>query len=201
MAHAAARVGDVAVVARDQVDVQVEDGLAGGFADVDADVEAVGAVAAGDQLSASVEAGGQGRSLLGGGVEPGGDVPSRDDEQVAFADREGVPEGPREAVFEGDAVLGGEAEGARGGCRHGVVVRPPRPSGDLEPSVEACGDAGGAAPGLHRPTGLSAGLADGAPVVVGDRRLAFLVLLRLLLLLRALAGASVAAPVGARRLG
>ena len=50
-----------------------------------------------------------------------GHVPSRDEEQVAFAHREGVPEGPRQAVFEGDAVLGGEAEGALGGCRHGVV--------------------------------------------------------------------------------
>ena len=122
MSHAASRVGDVAGVARDQVDVEVEDGLARGFADVDADVEAVGAVAAGDQLSASVDAVGQGRSLLGGGVEPGRDVPSRDEEQVAFAHREGVPEGPRQAVFEGDAVLGGEAEGALGGCRHGVAA-------------------------------------------------------------------------------
>jgi hypothetical protein len=44
VSHAAGRVGDVAAVARDQVDVEVEDGLAGGFADVDADVEAVGGV-------------------------------------------------------------------------------------------------------------------------------------------------------------
>ena len=80
-----------------------------------------GMVAAGDQVSASVDAGGQGRLFLGGGVEPCRDVPSRDEEQVAFAHREGVPEGPREAVFEGDAVLGGEAEGALGGRRHGVV--------------------------------------------------------------------------------
>jgi len=44
VSHAAGRVGDVVAVARDQVDVEVEDGLAGGFADVHADVEAVGAV-------------------------------------------------------------------------------------------------------------------------------------------------------------
>jgi hypothetical protein len=110
--------------ARDQVDVQVEDGLARGFADVDADVEAVGAVAAGGQVSASVDAGAQGRSLLGGGVEPRRDVLSRDDEQVAFAHREGVPEGPREAVFEGDAVLGREAEGAGRGRRHRAPFGP-----------------------------------------------------------------------------
>ena len=58
MSHAAPEVGDVGLVAGDQVDVQVEDGLARGFADVDADVEAVGAVAAGDQLSAAIEGGG-----------------------------------------------------------------------------------------------------------------------------------------------
>ena len=56
VADAAAWVGDVAGVARDEVDVEVEDGLAGGFADVDADVEAVGVVAAFDQLPAAVDA-------------------------------------------------------------------------------------------------------------------------------------------------
>jgi hypothetical protein len=45
-------------------------------------------------------------------------VPSRDDQQVAFAHREGIPEGPRQPVFEGDPVLGGEAEGAGRGRRH-----------------------------------------------------------------------------------
>ena len=39
---AAPWVGYVAAVARDEVDVQVEDGLACGFADVDADVEGLG---------------------------------------------------------------------------------------------------------------------------------------------------------------
>ena len=42
VADAAAGVGHVAGVAGDQVDVEVEDGLAGGGADVDADVVAVG---------------------------------------------------------------------------------------------------------------------------------------------------------------
>jgi hypothetical protein len=46
VADAAARVGDVVRVARDDVDVQVEDRLARRGADVDADVEAVGRVAA-----------------------------------------------------------------------------------------------------------------------------------------------------------
>ena len=41
------------------------------------------------------------------GVELGRDVAARDEEQVAWAHGEGVPEAPREAVFEGDAVVGG----------------------------------------------------------------------------------------------
>jgi len=45
-------------------------------------------------------------------------VPSRNGQQVAFAHRAGVPEGPREPVFEGDPVPGGEAEGAGRGRRH-----------------------------------------------------------------------------------
>jgi hypothetical protein len=105
--HAAPWVVDVAAVARDQVDVQVEDGLAGGPADVDADVVAVRAVAAGDQLAAVVEGLADGLVLLGAGVEPGGHVPPRDDEQVARARGEGVPEGEDERSLEGDAVRGG----------------------------------------------------------------------------------------------
>ena len=83
VANASARVGDVVLVAGDQVDVEVEDRLAGGGSDVDADIEAVRGMAAGDQLTASVDAGHQGGSLLGRGVEPRRHVPTRDDEQVA----------------------------------------------------------------------------------------------------------------------
>ena len=45
MAHDAARVGSVAFVARDHVDVSVPDGLADRFTAIGADVEAVGAEA------------------------------------------------------------------------------------------------------------------------------------------------------------
>jgi hypothetical protein len=41
---------------------------------------------------------------------------------VAWAHREGVPEGSGEPVFEGDAVVGGEAERALGGGRHRGVA-------------------------------------------------------------------------------
>ncbi len=72
MSDAAPWVGDVAAVARDEVDVQVEDGLACGFADVDADVEAVGVMTAGEELSALVD--GRCRSSPAGhhpGIDPG----------------------------------------------------------------------------------------------------------------------------------
>src|SRR5574342_160482 len=51
---AAPGVGHVAAVARDEVDVQVEDGLACGFADVDADVEAVGSNQVGTCLRGTI---------------------------------------------------------------------------------------------------------------------------------------------------
>jgi hypothetical protein len=118
VAHAAAGVGDVSPVPRDEVDVEVEDGLASGLADVDADVEAVGVVATRQEIPGTVDGCGDRCLLVLARVEPGRDVPSGDDEEMAFADREGVPEGPRQAVFEGDPVAGGGAERAIGGCRH-----------------------------------------------------------------------------------
>jgi hypothetical protein len=118
VAHAVAGIEDVPPVAGDDVDVEVEDGLARGFADVHADVEAVGVVAVVEEVPRPVDSGDDGCLLLLAGVEPGRDVPSGDDEEMAFADREGVPEGPRQAVFEGDPVAGGGAERAIGGCRH-----------------------------------------------------------------------------------
>jgi hypothetical protein len=58
VSHAAPWVGDVGLVAGDEVDVQAEDGLARGFSDVDADAKAVRAVAAGDQGAVKRTAGG-----------------------------------------------------------------------------------------------------------------------------------------------
>jgi len=51
---AAPWVGYVAAVARDEVDVQVEDGLACGFADVDADVEGLGSNQVGTCLRGTI---------------------------------------------------------------------------------------------------------------------------------------------------
>jgi hypothetical protein len=77
-----AGVRDIAVVARDQMDVQVADGLASGASDVDPDVVAVGLVSLFDV-----------GLLLCGGVEPSGGVSLGDQEQMAGADWKAVPEG------------------------------------------------------------------------------------------------------------
>jgi hypothetical protein len=54
-AHAAARVGHVALAARDQVHVDVHARLAGGFADVDADVVAIRRMRRADELVGPIE--------------------------------------------------------------------------------------------------------------------------------------------------
>ncbi len=115
VAYAAARVGHVAVEARDDVHMQVEDRLAAGRADVDADVEAVGDLrmkTAQDRVAGDRDRRGQ-LGLLGGrGLEPGRDVPARDEERVRGGDGEGVPEAEGEGAFVEDAVLGDSAERA-----------------------------------------------------------------------------------------
>ncbi len=89
---AAAGIADVAPVAGDDVDV--EDGLAGGLADVDADGEAVGAVRGLDGGPRVVDAGQEGEPLGVGRLEPGRHAAPGDDERVPRGDREGVPEAP-----------------------------------------------------------------------------------------------------------
>jgi len=131
VADAAAGVGHVAFVARDEVEVEVEDGLASGPSDVQADVVAVGVVAVGHEVAGPVEGGEDGRALLVARVEPGGDVAPGDDEEMAGGHGEGVPEGASALVFEGDAVPGWEAEGAGGfglvgGGGHGWAWARPR---------------------------------------------------------------------------
>ena len=149
VADAASGVVDVVLVAGDEVDVEVGDGLARGLADVDADVEAVGAVAGEDGLSGEGEGGGELGLLLGGGVEPGGDVAAGDEKGVAVAHGEGVPEGEDGGALVEDALGVGSAEGA-GGCGRGwsrLVA------GDDELAVEADVDAGAAAPSAHERVG------------------------------------------------
>ena len=105
----------VAGAAGDEVQVAVEDGLAGGFAVVGAEVEA------GDGRIGGLEFGGEGRcEAMGGGpfvgrqVAEGRDVAAGDDEGVAGADGEAVAEGDAGAVGGHDAGGGQVAKGARG---------------------------------------------------------------------------------------
>ena len=70
VAHAAARIGDVAGVARNYVDVQVRNGLAGGGAGVDADIEAVGVVLPADGVAGDGDSVGESVAFIVGGLEP-----------------------------------------------------------------------------------------------------------------------------------
>jgi len=118
-AHAATRILDVAAVAGDDVHVEVEHGLAGGCAGVDADVVAVRRVARLDVGARHVDRLHQLAAFPGAGVEPAFDVAHGDDQGVAGGGGKAVPQ----AVDERAAVkypLGlRSAEGAAG-FRHPV---------------------------------------------------------------------------------
>jgi len=103
--HPAPRVLDVTPVPRDQVDVQVHHRLAGGLADIYADIVAVGielTVEVGLRLP---DQGEQRLLLLPGGVEEVCDMPEGDDQQVAGVHRVEIVAGIAEVVLEDD--LGG----------------------------------------------------------------------------------------------
>ena len=89
--HPAARPGHVTSVAWDDVYVQVEDGLTGGFARVDADVEAIGPFAFRPLQDAPLGGDrrlGELRALLGRRFEPIGNVSFRNQQGVVRSDRE-----------------------------------------------------------------------------------------------------------------
>ena len=112
----------VAVAAGDEVEMAVEDGLAGVGAVVGAEVEAGdGGVGvedfAGEALGEAVDGGDFG----GGEVAEGGDVASGDEEGVARGDGERVSEGDAGAVGGEDALRGEGTEDARIGF-HGLTL-------------------------------------------------------------------------------
>ena len=92
MADPAARVGGIARKARDEVNVQVGDGLACGFADIDADVEAVRAVAALDFLLRRVDGCQNFGLLFRSGFEPTRDMSLGNNECVSTGNRETIPQ-------------------------------------------------------------------------------------------------------------
>ncbi len=113
-----ARAGLVDALPGDDVDVEVEDGLAGGLAHVDADGEAVGAVRGLDGGPRAVDAGEEGEPLGVGRLEPGRHVAPGDDERVPRGDREGVPDAPNGLGLEDQPPRVRGAEGtAPGGSR------------------------------------------------------------------------------------
>lgn len=91
MADASARIKHVASIPRDEVDVQVANGLTGGFPNVDADVVSVGRGGSGVELSLDllyeVQ---QGLALFHRRVEPAGDQPMGHNQCVTGTHRIGI---------------------------------------------------------------------------------------------------------------
>jgi hypothetical protein len=121
MTDAAAWVGDITEVARDQVDVQVGDGLSAGLADIDTDIEAVWGMVRFDELFADLESLGERMLFFGGCIEPCGNVSMGDEEQVSGAYGKRVPQSVHDCrsvlVHEEDALGIDIAERARHGAR------------------------------------------------------------------------------------
>ena len=104
------------------MDVQVHHRLASGGPGIHADVVAVGRVLG---VQCELELGDGSPDLLllpRGGVEPGGDMASGDDEGVAGGHGVAVADGDDEVAAPDDAIVGQCAEGA-GGFRHRSSVR------------------------------------------------------------------------------
>jgi hypothetical protein len=137
--HAAPWVRDVPLPARDDVHVEVMDGLPGRGPGVQADVEVLGVtVLAPDVLAGHQRSLGELRALGGRRVEPGGDVPLRHQERVPGRHRERVPEPERQRahveelvrprVAEGAGRVGAHGEGTCEPGRRVTVRRPGRPA-------------------------------------------------------------------------
>ena len=124
MTHAAARIFHVTRASRNDMQVQVRDGLPGRRAAIDAEIEAVGSEPVLDELAHRRNGTEQGRAFFVGCIEPGGYVPIRHDEDMPFRDRESVqqreyrgeaqdhPRGVRVAEGTGGVQLGQSGQGA-----------------------------------------------------------------------------------------
>jgi hypothetical protein len=85
------------------VNVEVKYCLPGGLPDVDADVVPVRPVTLGHDVAGDGDRIYEGGLLIGGCVEPGRDVPPRDEQRVARGDGEAVPEPPGELILVEDS--------------------------------------------------------------------------------------------------
>ncbi len=124
MTHAAARIFHVTRASRNDMQVQVRDGLPGRRAAIDAEIEAVGSEPVLDELAHRRNGTEQSRALFLSRVEPGGNVPMRHDEDMPLRDRKPVqqredggeaqdhPRGVRVAEGAGSVQLGQSGQGA-----------------------------------------------------------------------------------------
>lgn len=126
--HAAAGVGDIPGIARDKVDVEVGHSLPGGSADIDAYVPAVGVVLFLQEIAAAAEEVEEGGPFRIRRLEEGGDMPERDDEDVARVHREGVGPCIGEGIPQDDIAGRGVAERTDAACS-GFVAH----TGDFPP--------------------------------------------------------------------
>jgi hypothetical protein len=132
------------LAARDQVNVEVRDGLARGRPDVDADVEAVRwivAFGAGGEVGCGLTQRLPNRGyFVWSGVEEVGDVSARADQGVTRGDRERIADGQRQGRLRNDQPGVGVTEGTVfggqrllflevGGCRRSDSSRVGTPSG------------------------------------------------------------------------
>lgn len=99
MPHTSRRVGNVTVEARNDVQVQVLDGLPRRRTAVETDVVAIGAELDVQVALDDVEELEDGELLFAGRVEPLREHTARNDQRVAVGDREEVTEGEGERVL------------------------------------------------------------------------------------------------------
>lgn len=120
----AARVGHVARIPRNQVDMEVEDRLPGRWAAIDADIVAIGPVVLLDDHFDRVQRFEERGAFFGTGFEPGGYVADWNKKSVTRRHRVAVPQPIRKFVAEEDAVGWRVAEetGCSIGTGNGVVL-------------------------------------------------------------------------------
>ena len=119
VADPAARVGHVARVPRNDVNVQVEDRLPGRPPDVDPDVVAVGCMRRLDRRLRGLHRLQQLPPFLAGRLEPARDVPARDEQRVPVRHRERVPQ-PDHPLALVEAAVGRDVAERAGAFRHGA---------------------------------------------------------------------------------
>jgi len=120
MAHSARRVFQVASVAGVHVQMEVKDGLAGCFPDIDADIEPVRLVAGQNIVAGDIDCGHKLQPLLLGGIEPGWHMAPGDEEHVSGCNRKAVPVTDHKLSLIKNAARIGTAKGAGAGS-HGFI--------------------------------------------------------------------------------